>query len=123
MLIMRPLALFGVALALGAADALLTGLLGVIAGGAFFVLALPLARKGDIGAALAGLLGGFGAVWLALMARQTVTGGRLDDPVPWLVLGAVPLILGVAIGAVRLATSRRAPPSSPGRPSWPDPAR
>jgi len=68
---MNPLALWIVCFVLGAGDALLTGLLGVIFGGIFFVLALPLAVRGDRASAMSGLLLGFGATWLALMGRQS----------------------------------------------------
>ena len=99
---MNPLALWIVCFVLGAGDALLTGFLGVIFGGIFFVLALPLAVRGDRASALSGLLLGFGTVWLAMMARQFATGGHLDDPTPWLALGIVPLALGLLVALVRI---------------------
>jgi uncharacterized membrane protein YfcA len=99
---MNPIALWIVWFVLGAGNALLTGLLGVGAGGVFFVLAL-LAVRGDRAAALSGLLLGFGATWLAGLARQMATGGHLDDPAPWLALGIVPLALGGLLGVLRLA--------------------
>lgn len=106
---MNPLALWIVCLVLGAGDALLTGLFGgVIFGGILFVLALPLAVRGDRASALSGLLLGFGATWLALMARQSATGGRLDDPGPWLALGIVPFALGLLLALARIGRHGRA---------------
>lgn len=104
---MNPLALWIVCFVFGAGDALLAGLLGVIFGGIFFVLALPLALRGDRASAVSGLLLGFGATWLALMARQAATGGHLDDPAPWLDLGVVPLALGLLVALGRIARHGR----------------
>jgi len=105
---MKPLALWIVCFVLGVGDALLTGLLGVIFGGIFFVLALPLAIRGDRAAALSGLLLGFGAMWLGLMARQSATGGQLDNPAPWAILGVVPLALGLLVALARIVRYGRA---------------
>lgn len=104
---MNALALWIVCFVLGAGDALLTGLLGVIFGAIFFVLALPLALRGDRASAVSGLLLGFGATWLALMARQAATGGHLDDPAPWLTLGIVPLAFGLLVALGRIARHGR----------------
>jgi hypothetical protein len=103
---MKPLALWVVGLVVGAGDAVLTGLLGVGAGAIFCVLAV-LAVRQERFAALSGLLLGFGATWLAGMARQTMTGGRLEDPAPWLALGIVPLALGLLMALVRIARHGR----------------
>jgi 4-hydroxybenzoate polyprenyltransferase len=103
----KPLALWIVCLVLGAGDALLFGIGGVIFGGLMFVLALLLAIRGDPASALSGLLLGFGAMWLALMAQQSATGGQLDDPAPWLALGIVPSALGFVLALARIAGHRR----------------
>lgn len=103
----NPLLLWIVCFVLGAGDALVTGLLGVVFGGIFFVLTLPLAIRGDRASALSGLLLGFGATWLALMARQSATGGQLDDPAPWIALGIIPLALGLLLALVRMARNGR----------------
>lgn len=104
---MKPLALWIVCFVLGAGDALLFGIGGVIFGGIFFVLALPLSFRGDRASVLSGLLVGFGATWLTLMANQFATGGQLDDPVPWLALGIVPSVLGVLLALVRIVRHSR----------------
>ena len=101
---MKPIPLWIVTFVLGAAGALLTGVLGVFVGGLFAALTLALAISGDRWAVVSGLLTGFGATWLVLLARASGPGGQLDDAAPWIVLGAVPLAFGLvflAIGIVR----------------------
>ena len=104
---MNPLALWIVCFVLGAGDALLTGFLGLIFGGIFFMLALPLAVRGDRASAMSGLLLGFGATWLALMGRQSATGGQLDDAAPWVALGIVAFVLGLLVALVRIVRHGR----------------
>jgi hypothetical protein len=83
---------------LGAANALLVGIGGVIVVVVLLALAVRVARRGDRMSAGSGLLVGFGTTWLAFMGRQAATGGRLDDAGPWLALGIVLVALGVLLG-------------------------
>jgi hypothetical protein len=99
---MNPIAQWIVWFGLGAANALLFGIGGVILVVVLLVLAVRVAIRGDTMSALSGLLVGFGTTWLALMARQAATGGRLDDAGPWLALGIVPVALGALLGVLRL---------------------
>jgi hypothetical protein len=59
------------------------------------LLAMPLVLRGDPLAALSGLLIGFGALWLLLLAWQAASGGSLSDPQPWIFVGAAPLAIGL----------------------------
>ena len=112
---MKPLALFLTCFWLGAGDAILTGILGLMFGAFFFLAALPLASRSERSTALAGLLIGFGATWLALLERQAASGGQLDGPAPWFALGVAPLLVGLALLAIRLAHARvRQPGGSTG---------
>jgi hypothetical protein len=88
---MNPIAQWIVWFGLGVGNALLTGIGGVMVVVILLVLAVRLAFRGDPLAASSGLFAGFGMTWLALMARQASTGGRLEDAGPWLALGIVPL--------------------------------
>ncbi len=107
---MNAIPLWIVCFGLGAGDALLTGLVGVVFGGLFFVLCLPLVIRGDRRSALSGLLTGFGGTWLALLGVQASTGGELANSTPWIALGAVPLVLGLALLIAR--RSRHAHPAT-----------
>jgi hypothetical protein len=101
----RPL-IWPITLILGGGGALLAGIGGPL-GYVFLVSALPLAWRGRL-LGLAGLLVGFGGVWLLLMANQFASGGRLSDPAPWLAVGAVPLAIGLvlALAGIGLAVRR-----------------
>jgi hypothetical protein len=99
---MSPIAQWFVWFGLGAANALLFGIGGVILVIVLLALAVRVALRGDELSALSGLLVGFGTTWVALMARQAATGGHLADAGPWLALGIVPVALGALLGALRL---------------------
>jgi hypothetical protein len=99
---MNPIAQWIVWFGLGAANALLFGIGGVILVVVLVVLAVRVALRGDMMSALSGLLVGFGTTWFVLMGRQAATGGRLDDAGPWLALGIVPVALGTWLGVFRL---------------------
>ena len=99
---MTPIAQWIVWFGLGAANALLFGIGGVILVVVLLALAVRVAMRGDTMSVVSGLLVGFGTTWLALMRRQAATGGRLDDPGPWLAIGIVPVTLGVLFGVRRL---------------------
>jgi len=96
------IAMFG----LGAANALLTGLAGVIFGALFFVLAILLAIRGDRRAVVSGFLTGFGAAWLVLLNREAASGGQLDGASAWVALGVVALVLGLIAGMIHVARGR-----------------
>lgn len=99
---MKPRALWIGCFALGAYNALLFGIGGVLFAALSFLFALPLVIRGDRASALSGLLLGFGATWLALMTAQSNAGGRLDDPAPWLGLGIVPGAIGLLLALGRV---------------------
>jgi hypothetical protein len=61
------------------------------------LLAIPLARRRDGRVGLSGLLTGFGANWLFLIANESGSGGTLDNAAFWVAVGVVPLIAGLAI--------------------------
>jgi len=82
----------------GAAETLLLGSFGMLFGAVFVVLLVPLVVRGDRLVALSGLLLGFGGLWLLLMANQFATGGSLDNAATWVMVGAVPLAIGVGLG-------------------------
>jgi hypothetical protein len=81
---------------LGAAATLLTSF-GLLAALTFLLLTIPLILRGDRPVALSGLLSGFGAFWLFLMARQFSSGGTLDNATFWIAVGAAPLAIGLAL--------------------------
>lgn len=99
---MSPIAQWIVWFGLGAANALLFGIGGVILAVVLLVLAVRVASRGDTVSALSSLFVGFGTTWLALMARQAASGGHLVDAGPWLALGIVPVALGALFGALKL---------------------
>jgi hypothetical protein len=104
---MNRVLLWITAAVLGAAATLMTsfGLLAVVI---FLPLAVPLIVRGDRLVALSGLLTGFGALWLFFMARQSATGGTLDNAQLWTAVGVVPLVIGcVALALVVVRESRR----------------
>ena len=75
------------------------------------LLAIPFVRRRDGRVALSGLLTGFGAIWLMLLARQASSGGVLDDAVFWIAVGVVILLAGLGLlasVAVRTPVSSRA---------------
>jgi uncharacterized membrane protein YfcA len=90
-------------LAVGAGDVVVTGLLGMMAGVLFVVLAVWLAGRDDRVLAASGLLLGFGTTWLGLMGLQAANGGQLDDAAPWITFGVVLAALGVLAAFLRMA--------------------
>jgi len=105
---MKLLGMRVVGLVFGAGIALLTGLLGVGVGAILFVVAVLIVRRERF-AAWSGLLLGFGATWLAVLARQATSGGHLEDSTPWLALGIVPLAVGLLMALVRLVRHGQPP--------------
>jgi hypothetical protein len=61
------------------------------------LLAIPFVRRPDGRVALSGLLTGFGAIWLILLARESSSGGVLDNPVFWVAVGVVILLAGLGL--------------------------
>jgi hypothetical protein len=102
---MRPVPLWIVTFVLGGAGALLTGLFGVFLGGLFVVLGLALA-VGHRWVVISGLLTGFGATWLVLLASASTSGGQLDNAGAWTALGVIPLALGLVSLAIWIVRSR-----------------
>ena len=88
---------------LGAAAKLITSIGGLLGSVLFLLLATPLVVRGDHAVALSGLLMGFGAIWSLLLARQSATGGTLDNAEFWTAVGLVPLVIGCALLAVAVA--------------------
>jgi len=89
---------------LGAAAIVMTSL-SLLAALLFLLLTIPLILRADRLVALSGLLTGFGAFWLFLMARQVSSGGTLDNPTFKLGVGVAPLAIG---GALLVAIVARA---------------
>jgi hypothetical protein len=87
------------------AAATVTGILGVGAGAIALVLTVPLIVRGDHLVAISGILVGFGGLWLAALDGQLASGGGLDGAPQWVLVGAVPLVVGVLALGVRLARS------------------
>jgi hypothetical protein len=81
---------------LGAAAAVMTSF-GLLAALLFLVLAIPLVVRGAHLVALSGLLTGFGGFWTFLMARESSSGGTLDNSTSCLAVGIVPLATGLAL--------------------------
>ena len=81
---------------LGAAATLMTSF-GLLAALLFLLLAVPLIVRGAHLVALSGLLAGFGGFWTFLLARQSSSGGTLDNSAFWLAVGIVPLATGLAL--------------------------
>lgn len=108
---MSPITQWVVWFGLGAGNALLFGIGGVILVVVLLAVAVWVASRSDFLSALSGLLSGFGATWLLLLGRQGATGGQLDDPGIWVAVGIVPLAIGVLLGAIRLVRRGQAAPA------------
>jgi uncharacterized membrane protein len=104
---MNPILLSLTCAVLGMAGAVLTGSFGLGAAAMVLLLAAPLVLRGDRLAALAGLLLGFGGMWLLLLASQAAAGGNLDDPKGWVLIGAAPLVIGSLALMLRLYRTLR----------------
>jgi hypothetical protein len=100
---MHPFLLALTCAVLGIAGAVLTGSFGLGAAIIGLTLAVPLVLRGDRLAALGGLFIGFGAMWLLLLAVQTTSGGQSSDPGRSLLVGAVPLAMGLIALGIRFA--------------------
>jgi hypothetical protein len=87
----------------GTVAALIATLIGIL-GFLFIFLAVPGLRAGTWLAATSGALTGFGAAWLLVLATQ---GGTLSSSDMWLLVGLVPLALGLASGVVAIVVGRR----------------
>jgi uncharacterized membrane protein len=70
------------------------------------LLVIPFVRRPDGRVALSGLLTGFGAIWLMLLAWQSSSGGVLDDAFFWNALGVLILVAGLALLASVAARAR-----------------
>ncbi|HEY8829466.1 MAG TPA: hypothetical protein VIM83_02590 [Candidatus Limnocylindria bacterium] len=92
---------------LGTAATLIMSIGGLLGSVLFLLLATPLIARGDHPVALSGLLIGFGAIWSFLLARQSATGGTLDNGQFWTAVGLVPLVIGCALLAVAVAGAHR----------------
>jgi hypothetical protein len=96
----KPPLLWATSAVLGMAAATVTAILGVGAGAIALVLTIPLILRGDRLVAISGLFIGFGGLWLAALGGQFASGGVLDAAEPWVLVGAVPLAIGIlALGA------------------------
>jgi len=95
-----------IAAALGTGAALLAALIGVF--GIFFVLLIiPGMGARTLLSALSGALTGFGLTMLAvLLLRNPTSGGIGDDGTLLMFAGVIPLVVGLALAAVALVTSR-----------------
>ena len=104
----RPL-VWLIAAALGAGAALLAAVIGVF--GIFFVLLIIPGMGGRTWlAATSGALAGFGATMLALLlARRPTAGGAVDDGTLLMITAVIPLMIGLAVGALALVAARSRP--------------
>ena len=103
---MSPTVLWLACAVLGMAAALLSGSLGLGAALIALLLATPIVLRGDRLAAVSGLLVGFGALWLALLATQGASGGTTAQIEGWILVGAAPLAIGLIAFALRIARMR-----------------
>jgi hypothetical protein len=104
----RQLRIWLIGLLLGAGSAILFAAIGFL--GFFFVLLIfPGVSARTWLAATSGALTGFGGVSLALLARPPDMGGAGDQGTIWLLLGAAPLVVGIALGALAWTVSRDRP--------------
>jgi hypothetical protein len=103
---MRPRWTWIAAFGLGALAALIAALIGVL-GFFFILLVIPGLRPGTWLLAMSGALTGFGFTWLLLLARQAGSGGTLSSSDVWLLVGIVPLMLGLVVGVVAIIVGRR----------------
>lgn len=111
---MKPALLWITGAVLGMAAAAVTAILGVGAGVIAFMLTVPLILRGDRLVVISGLLIGFGGIWLAALGGQLASGGVPDAAQQWILVGAVPLAIGVVALGVRTARSTARPhPSTP----------
>jgi hypothetical protein len=103
---MRRRTIWIAAFGLGAIAALIAALIGVL-GFFFILLVVPGLRAGTWLSAMSGALTGFGVSWLLLLGTQAGSGGTLSSSDVWLLVGLVPLALGLASGAVTIIVDRR----------------
>jgi hypothetical protein len=104
----RQLRIWLIGLLLGAGSAILFAAIGFL--GFFLVLlVVPGMSARTSLAAMSGALMGFGGVSLALLARPPDLGGAGDQGTIWLLLGVVPLAVGIALGALAWTVSRDRP--------------
>ncbi len=82
--------------ALGIATVLASAVM-FLAAVAVALLIVPLARRPGGVAAVSGELTAFGALWSALIVRESASGGTLDNATFWAAVGAVPLLMGAAL--------------------------
>ena len=82
--------------ALGVAT-VLTSMLMFLVAVAVALFIVPLARRPGGLAAVSGELTAFGALWFALIARESASGGTLDNATFWAAVGVVPLLIGVEL--------------------------
>src|ERR1035437_2959164 len=82
--------------ALGIATVLASALMFFVAV-AVALFIVPLARKTGGLAAVSGEMTAFGSLWLALIARESASGGMLDNATFWAGVGVVPLLIGVTL--------------------------
>ncbi len=75
----------------------LASALGFIVAIAVALLIIPLARRPGGMVAVSGELTAFGALWVTLIARESTSGGTLDNATFWAAVGVVPLLIGVAL--------------------------
>lgn len=100
-------------LAAGVVAAFLSTLLGWFAIGLVLFLFVPVVLRPVRLVALSGLLTGFGGSWLLLLANQALSGAEIDGAGFWVMVGVVPLALGLVALAVSVVRARRQAPTIP----------
>lgn len=93
----------------GAVATYLSTLVGWFAVGLVLFLFVPVLIRPVGLVALSGLLTGFGGSWSLLIGAQVLSGGQVDGEGFWLMVGLVPLALGLAALAVSVRRARRPP--------------
>ncbi len=71
---------------------------------AWVLLLVPWVLRGGR-VALSGVLVGFGALWSFLMWRQLTSPYPADNAVGWTIVGVLPLVLGLALLGLAVATT------------------
>jgi hypothetical protein len=100
---------WALAFLLGCVGAVALGTLPLALGALLLVGAFAVSSRRNFAASVSGLLVGFGAMWLVLIAGEASNGGVLDNAVAWAMLGAVPLVIGSILSLAAILGRAGAP--------------
>jgi hypothetical protein len=97
------------ALGLGALEALVIGIF-PLAGYTMVLVTLAVVTRGArMLPGLSGFLTGLGIAWLVLIGGEVMGGGQTSNLAGWVLLGVVPLVIGVVLGYSILSATRAQP--------------